>query len=286
MNHERYVEQFFQSLLGQTYDAIEIIYLDNCSKDQSATRAVQMLGAQSRFPFKVVERRTPQSLPLNLTEMETHASGELLCVISCDDWFAPDAIERLVHRLLGNPRAGMVYNRGWNYLEATGELEPVSLERCVEGRVFDEIFIHGVVFPPGLLICRTALKEVGGWDTSLRVEDYDLWLRMAQKYEIAVERTPAVYYRRHPQSFNRSGYRANLRDYLTTVDKYRSHPLYKRARDEFFAHELQYTFDLGQYAESIRLIIQRPRLKRSYLSTFVRSTMRLAKTLLRQRSES
>ncbi len=47
-------------------------------------------------------------------------------------------------------------------------------------------------------VTKSALiKEIGGWDENLTFEDYDMWLRLSQKYDFIYDDTKSCSYRMH-----------------------------------------------------------------------------------------
>ena len=65
--------------------------------------------------------------------------------------------------------------------------------------VFDSLisrnFIGGTSFP---LIRTSALREIGGFDEKMRSsQDLDVWLRLAEKYEVDYVAEPLVFYHCH-----------------------------------------------------------------------------------------
>ena len=45
---------------------------------------------------------------------------------------------------------------------------------------------------------------LGGWDETLKVEDGDMWMRIAQKYDIIKIDEPLVYYRQHAHGISKN----------------------------------------------------------------------------------
>jgi hypothetical protein len=52
-----------------------------------------------------------------------------------------------------------------------------------EGRIFDRLIQGNFVTAGTVMARRSVLEEVGGFDESLFYDDYDMWLRLADRYE-------------------------------------------------------------------------------------------------------
>jgi hypothetical protein len=71
------------------------------------------------------------------------------------------------------------------------------------GEVFDQLLRANFIIPSGCLYRRSAIDAVGGWDPNLMFEDWDLFLRLAERYEVAAVDEPLVVYRVHAGSMSR-----------------------------------------------------------------------------------
>ncbi len=96
-NHARYLPDALESVFNQTYRNLEVIVIDDGSKDNSAEVLDELL---KRCPFpsiKVV--RENKGAPATLNEGVTRAQGEYINILNSDDCFALARIERLVFEI-------------------------------------------------------------------------------------------------------------------------------------------------------------------------------------------
>jgi len=190
-NGARYLQQSVASCLGQSYANLELIVVVDGSTDD--TRAVLAQFSDSRL--KIIEHERNCGLPEGLNTGFAHAQGALLTWTSDDNWYAPDAIAQMVAFLLDNLQVGLVYADMW-LVDETGTLQEID------------------VLPPdhlktqpwnGIYACfmyrREVYAAVGEYDPSTRLaEDYDYWLRIAERYPIAALHRRLYYYRQHAGS--------------------------------------------------------------------------------------
>jgi hypothetical protein len=73
---------------------------------------------------------------------------------------------------------------------------------------------HNPVGHPTVLFRRAAILEVGNYDPAMAWEDYDLWLRLAQRYRLANLPEYLVNYRLHPQSISLQQQKAKQMEHL------------------------------------------------------------------------
>lgn len=94
-NAEKYIEQCLQSLLKQTLDNVEVIVVDDCSTDNSAALAKNMIpqfeGDKSLLCLKTKRNTGWSSLPRNLGV--ERASGKYIAFMDNDDFMEDNALE-------------------------------------------------------------------------------------------------------------------------------------------------------------------------------------------------
>lgn len=95
-NAEKYVEKCLNSLLKQTYKDLEIIIVNDGSKDNSQTICERFAEQDKRITLINTENRGAGSARNTGIEV---AKGEYISFIDSDDYVCPDYYERLLHML-------------------------------------------------------------------------------------------------------------------------------------------------------------------------------------------
>ena len=94
----RYIERCARSLFEQTYDALEFVFIDDASPDES----MEILnGLLSQYParataVKIVRHPVNRGLSAARNTALEHCTGEFITHVDSDDYLEPDAIEKLV----------------------------------------------------------------------------------------------------------------------------------------------------------------------------------------------
>lgn len=182
------VKRAIESVLDQTYKKIELIIVNDSSKDYAGNEDLYEY-VKAFDSIRIVETKgdTGASAARNCGMKE--ALGELIAYLDDDDKWNPEKIETQVNSFINykNDNLGMNYIRG-SVLTKDGTVKPFTVIREYNGKCFDEMisFPHNSVGGATIPMFRTyALKAVGGWDESLKVgEDYDLFFRIAKDYEV------------------------------------------------------------------------------------------------------
>lgn len=93
-NHEKYIHQALQSLLGQMIDGpIELIVADDGSSDNTIDIIKGYEGKDSRFHFKYLDNTSNLGITRNYQRSFAACTGEYVAIIEGDDyWITPDKL--------------------------------------------------------------------------------------------------------------------------------------------------------------------------------------------------
>jgi glycosyltransferase involved in cell wall biosynthesis len=205
-NGAEFVSYALESISLQTYENLEVIVVDDGSTD--GTQAI-LQGWTRRDPRVRLIVQANAGVARARNRAIAESSGEFVAPIDADDMWGPDKIETQVRRMrLAGEGTGLVY-AWWTWIDAAGTVLDRSPHWTIEGEALDKlIFINFTGNASVPLFRRSCLDEVGGYDESLAAakaggcEDWDVALRIAAKYEVALVPEILVGYRRHPGSMS------------------------------------------------------------------------------------
>lgn len=198
-NYGRYVGEAVESVLAQTYPNVEIVVVDDGSKDDSR----EVLG---RFGdrIKLVEQSNGGPGPAKARNRgAAESSGEYLCFLDADDRWLPTKVQRQIERFQADPELGFVHV-GEEKITSQGEPIGVILDGH-EGWIAEEMLVFGrnviVAGGSGVMVPRRIFDEVGAFDTRLSIsEDFDLCFRVAARYRVGFIAEPLIQVRSHDSS--------------------------------------------------------------------------------------
>ena len=197
-NHEKYVAQTIESVINQTYKNIELIVIDDGSKDNSV-EVIQELADKYGFTFI---HRPNKGLSATLNEGVKLSNGKYFSAIASDDILMLDKIEKQVEFMEANPDYGMCYGK-IVYFENSIENTLEYPNSNKEGWLFDDLLNYGCFIPaPSTFMRKEVFENVGEYDESLWIEDWDMWLRISQKYKIGYIDEYFAYYRKHDSNIS------------------------------------------------------------------------------------
>jgi CDP-glycerol glycerophosphotransferase len=167
-NVEEYLAECLDSILEQTYGALEIIIVDDGSPDGSYRIAESYAQGDPRIR---VVRQANAGLGAARNTGAANAHGRYLCFVDSDDTMPPDAIARMARSLqatgsdfaIGAPRrmgTNRIWTPGWVQQVYAQRRERVTLDEFPDilkslvawGKLFDATFFRRVVgaFPEGV----------------------------------------------------------------------------------------------------------------------------------------
>jgi glycosyltransferase involved in cell wall biosynthesis len=206
-NAERYIGQALDSALRQTCRDLEVLVVDDGSQDRTA----EIVRAMAQRDGRVRLLEQPNQGVASARNLAlAHARGQFVAPLDADDLWHPEKLEKQVLRMAaGASQPAVVYV--WS--ERIGECGRKLEGECrseVSGQVFEDLVCHNFIGCASVpLIRRSCLKQVGGYNVSMRAqhaqgcEDWDLLLRLAEKYPFAVVPEVLLAYRQVENSMCR-----------------------------------------------------------------------------------
>lgn len=190
-NKARLTVKTVESALNQSYSNVEVIVVDDGSTDD--TRAcLSQFGNKINYIFK---ENGGCCSARNFGFK--NAKGEYVGFLDCDDLYAEDKVERCVDYLRTYPEFGLVHTAAY-FIDGTSKTVGFYSHRKsnLEGRIFKRLLFGNYICNSTPIIRRECLEQVGGFDESIFVPaDWDMWLRIAQKYQIGYIQEPLTKYR-------------------------------------------------------------------------------------------
>ena len=196
-NHEAYIEECLRSIFQQTHQAIQLIVIDDGSKDKSP-ELIQQLLTESPFSTTVFISQENAGVCVARNRGLDQADGEYVLFIDSDDFLELDYIEKLLQ--VAVTEAGeIVYGNLWDFQKETYH---------VKSRSFDLIaFLQANYINNSSLVKRSVIGDVR-FDLAYNrkfLEDYDFLMTL-----ILDKKAKAVYapeanlnYRILPESISR-----------------------------------------------------------------------------------
>lgn len=227
--HAPYLEACLASIRSQEGVSFEILARDDGSDDGSA-QLLERIAPQ--FGVRVVDGSANVGVAESLNRMLALARGEYVVDFASDDIMPPGRLAAQVAWLDAHPVSPACTGQ-CRVMDASGVLEPGTARRFLSGMpeaTFEDILLgakelHGATG----MIRSSVLHELGGWDGSLGVEDFPLYLALTRRYgPIGVLPDVLVHWRQHGGNYHNrldAVYGATI----AALEAHRDHPRYPQA---------------------------------------------------------
>jgi alpha-1,3-rhamnosyltransferase len=224
-NHERYVVESIKSIINQTYRNIELIIINDGSKDRTHENILTLVEeCKRRFVrFEYINRENV-GLSATLNQALSMARGTYFSPLASDDIALPGKFALLVNAL---EEAGPKYAAAFGnalFIDGQGRRIGFDNKYCIhgaghsdtydtfmdlytKGRAIDykgeqfgtyQTLVAGNYLPAMSNLTRTAsIAEVLGWTPGNLVEDWEMWLKLARTYKLLYVDEPVAFYRNH-----------------------------------------------------------------------------------------
>ena len=235
------VVEAVESVLAQTRAADEVIVVDDGSTDDTA-EPLTAFGPPVRY---IQKENGGVSTARNRGVAE--ATGDWVAFLDADDVWHPRKLELQLPVLAANPELGMLGTRVYDW----PALRHPALDTINEARVarvpLKELIIRNAFTTSTVIARRDVLRSVGEFDTDqFGTEDYDLWLRVAQRAGVANLLVALTGYRTAtPGSLSKNASRmeAGMRIILRKLDAagvFRGNPVLRRRAWGHFRYSCGY----------------------------------------------
>jgi glycosyltransferase involved in cell wall biosynthesis len=182
-----------QSALAQRDVSIEVVVVDDGSRDE-----VPASLAHLDERVRVLRSDNPRGPAAARNVGIRHARAAWIAFLDDDDLWSPEKLKRQLE-IAQAAGASFAYSAAVYVTEA---LEVIEFVEAPSPEGLLDSLLPANVIPAGAsnVIAQTELiRRSGGFDESLfQIEDWDLWIRLAQSARAAASPEPLVAYRAHP----------------------------------------------------------------------------------------
>ena len=212
-NRAHMVTETIDSILAQTFKDFELIVVDN----ESADNTEEVIKSYPDQRIRYFKHQNNGVVAVNRNYGIGKAQGQYIAFCDDDDLWLPEKLERQVELLDSNKELGLVYSDCY-VIDSSGDLRKGTYfvsRKPVRGNAFGELFQHNLIPLSTAIVRREVLDRVEGFNPGYKIcQDYDLWLRIAERYPIDFVEQPLAKFRVHSGSIYQKhtalAYRENL----------------------------------------------------------------------------
>ncbi len=193
-NRAEYLRSAVASVLEQTYQDFEIVVVDDASRDNTA----EVLAGFGAPRIKCIRHEAGKGDGGARNTGIVNARGEYIAFLDDDDQWLPEKLALQVATLDRSPaHVGGVYTGHFDVDESGNQIVKVC-HAMRRGNLLEHFFQEASIVTSTLLFRRACFATVGLFDESIPYcSDYDMWIRIAEKYHFECVGQPLVKYRLH-----------------------------------------------------------------------------------------
>lgn len=197
-NSSAVIKDTLRSIIQQTYQNWELLLVDDASTDDTRAIVQSFAESDSRITLLRLPRNSGGLPGVPKNHALRKAKGDLVAFVDSDDMWQPGKLEHQVEQFTANDKLVMSYVLYQVLQDGSLDTEvlPAPKNR-LRGYCYRQLYYKPVIPNSGVMIRRSTLDEVGPLSEDPRiVEDYDLWLRVAQRGQLDfVPEQPLLVYR-------------------------------------------------------------------------------------------
>jgi hypothetical protein len=191
---EAYLAAAVESVRAQSFGDWELLAIDDGLSDKSSAILQAFAAADPRMTV-VLEAGAP--FVAKLARGVALARGELIARMDADDIAHGDRFVRQVAFLDAHPEVAVV-GSAVTLIDAHGKTIRDAQYPESPAAVAEALATGSALAHPAVMMRRDAVIAVGGYRPAYRyAEDYDLWLRMAERFGLANLPDRLLHYRQH-----------------------------------------------------------------------------------------
>ncbi|MGI2109501.1 glycosyltransferase family 2 protein [Shewanella frigidimarina] len=282
-NHDKYIKKAILSVLNQSYSNIELIVIDDGSKDNSV-KIIEGINTLYNNKFIFI-KQSNIGLSSTLNKALHIASGKYFTTCASDDLLHESKIEKQITFFKSNPsykicfsKAGIINENGDYCVKETKSLSTFN----TNNDMFNDILTFKYHPPVSFMFQKDILFENGIYEDNCFAEDFYMNLKLSKGYSFGYIAEELYYYRmelsaglghasRMPMRFEAS------ESHFATLQGYTTEPMYPIAIQNWNFRRFMYfaafkkfkLYALKGMVSSYKLIYKKEYLKSFFVLVFV-----------------
>lgn len=205
-NSERYLREAINSILNQTFKNFEFLIVNDGSTDET----LGILQSYNDSRIKIHNNKKNIGLVKSLNKGLKMAKGEYIARQDADDISVSERLEKELTFLIAHPDYATV-GSFIKVIDENGK-ESSTIEKPITDLDIKNFLKKSNCIAHGSsMIRKSCLFDVGLYDESMsNSEDYELWLRISEKYKLANIPEYLYFWRRHKANVSVKNYNEQI----------------------------------------------------------------------------
>ena len=191
-NGNSYIKKSISSVIDQTYERWELIFWNNASTEPSIVEDIYKNNNKIKYFYNSKFTSLGEARNLAISK----AKGEFIAFLDVDDYWHPKKLEKQV-LLFNDSEIGLSYTNASIFNEKKTIRKAFSPIHLPSGNVFGKMLSSYFIVMSSVIIKRDVLNKLNiKFNPKYEIiEEYDVFLRIALFYKIAVEKNVLTFWR-------------------------------------------------------------------------------------------
>lgn len=210
-NAEMYLDECIKSILNQTYSNFNLFIIDDSSTDSS----IEIINSYSDERICLTQNEVNIGLTNSLNNAVKDITTEFIARMDADDVCLENRLLKQLNFLDKNIDCGMVGSSAYKINNSSQDIGEILVpnENLKEQLFFNNTFIHS-----SIMIRTDVVKKYLYNDKLKYAQDYYLWIKIAQSYNIANIKEKLIKYRIHEESVSINNNKEQINCVLPTIN--------------------------------------------------------------------
>lgn len=209
-NHERYIAECIESVIAQTFEAWEMLIMDDGSSDGTREIAESYALKDPRVKYHYQENVGPFRLGETYNKALSLSKGEFIAILECDDVWSAEKLGKQVAILKNDPTSVLTWSKAFNSRENIHDILKVQpdeeqsahkdqFNNDPPGIIARSLFFGNYLPALTILIRKEALLNIGGFQKhpNLALVDHPTLLHLCWQGKFHFDDSILGTYRRH-----------------------------------------------------------------------------------------
>ena len=212
-----------RSVLNQTFQDFELIIVDDCSTDNTQEVVNEFQKKDDRIKYIKLDKNSgAPAHPKNVGIQKS--KGEYLAFLDHDDEWLPVKLEKQLKLFARNRKLGFV---SCNVFIVNDKQSKEREHKIPRSANYFLSFLEGDIIcsSSSVMVKKSVLNDIGYFDERFKViDDWDMWIRISQKYAFDFVDEPLLKYYIHSSSVTKTiSFEGTAMDIQHMIDKYKDY---------------------------------------------------------------
>lgn len=235
-NGERYLQKTLDSILGQTYKNYEVIFVDNCSTDQSAKIFKKI--SDKRFNYFKTKKKIKLYAGRNFALKK--CKGKFITFLDADDWWDKSFLSSRNKFFISSKKYGFCFSNCNHYYENKNKYMPFFKEILPSGFILEKLLQFYFVKMGTIIIKKELISKLRFNSSYNIIGDYDFIVNSAKEYEGMAFQDLLVNIRIHQNNFSHQNRKMFYLEFKKWVKNQNFDDSYFKKNRKFLLQKLEY----------------------------------------------